>query len=99
MGKMNLKKGKAKYVGMFNKLVVIDLEENTTYITKVLGIDEEERGKTVSHLYDVINGRDISDTKRYSVHLIEPNIFGFGGTKVKPLYLEENWRNKNNEED
>ncbi len=97
MGKMNLKKGKAKYVGMFNKLVVIDLEENKTYITKVLGVDEMERGKVVSHLYDVLNGIDISDTKRYSVHFIQPNIFGFGGTKIKPLYLEEGW--KNNEED
>lgn len=96
--KMNLKKGNIKYIAKFNKLCVIDREENKVYYTQAIGIDEEVKGKNVSHIYDVLYGRDISDTKRYDIHLIQPNFLGFGGTKVKPIYLEEGW-NRNNEED
>lgn len=94
---MNLKKGNIKYVAEFNRLCVIDKEENKVYYTKAIGIDEVIKGKNVSHIYDVYNGRDVSDTKRYDIHLVEPNFLGFGGTKVKPIYLEEGWKDKNEE--
>lgn len=82
---------KIKYVGEFNKIWVHDKEEDRTYMTKAIGIDFMERGKKYSSVYDVINGKDISDSKRYAIFLKDNNILGFGGTRVRPLYLEEGW--------
>ncbi len=87
------KNNKIKYVAEFSKMCVYDREEDVTYKTKVVGIDYIENGRKYSSIYDVYNGKDISDEKRYDVFLIENNIFGYGGTRVKPIYKEEGWGN------
>lgn len=89
---MQFKKRNVKYIGVFNRVWVYDTKEDKTYMTKVVGMDFMERGKVYSALYDVLNGIEISDDKRYKIFLVEKNIFGFGGTRVKPLYKEAGWK-------
>ena len=47
---MNLKKGNIKYVAEFNRLCVIDKENNDVYYTRGIGVDEFIKGKNVSHI-------------------------------------------------
>lgn len=90
---MKLKKKGVKYVGLLKNVIVLNKETGETRETDLVGIDYKDG----SGVYDMYYGEDISDDKKYEVLLRTPNILGFGGTKVKPLYLEEGW--KDNEED
>lgn len=89
---MKLKENKRiKYIAVFKNVVVHDRETEETYETKMLGVDYMERGHKYSSVYDIYKGKDISDEKKYDIFLKEKNIFGFGGTKVTPIYCEDGW--------